>query len=211
MILVMGAVGLAASLLLVGTYRLTAPRIAANRAAYLQASLSSVVDGADRFVALFPGEDGWVSGEDAPVGTRVFFGYAQDSLVGLAVEAAGQGYQDIIRILYGFDVACGCVVGMTVLESKETPGLGDKIEKDPVFLANFKRLVVRREGDPVSPVLVPRGQKTQDWEIDAISGATVSSQAITDILAASTPGLLDALERLGLPALPVDSPVEDTP
>ena len=30
------------------------------------------------------------------------------------------------------------VIGMKVLESKETPGLGDKIEKDSAFVAEFR-------------------------------------------------------------------------
>ena len=46
------------------------------------------------------------------------------------------GYQDVIRILlYGYSPEHQAIVGMRVLESRETPGLGDKIEKDPAFLA----------------------------------------------------------------------------
>ena len=54
------------------------------------------------------------------------------------LTAAAQGYADVVRVLYGYDPACACIVGMTVLESKETPGLGDKIDTDPDFLLNFK-------------------------------------------------------------------------
>jgi H+/Na+-translocating ferredoxin:NAD+ oxidoreductase subunit G len=199
MVLVMGGVGLLASILLVTTFRLTAPRIAANRAAYLAASLDRVLDGVERFDALVPTDTAWRPGSDADEGGRVFAGYVGDSLVGLAVEAAGQGYQDIIRILYGYSPACECLVGMTILESKETPGLGDKIEKDPAFQANFESLMVAVDGVPADVVLVKRGTKTEPWQIDAITGATVSSQAITDIIASSTRRLVEALGRLGLP------------
>ena len=52
--------------------------------------------------------------------------------MGVAVEASGKATPDIIRILYGYDPENRQVVGFYVLESKETPGLGDKIEKDPI-------------------------------------------------------------------------------
>ena len=44
------------------------------------------------------------------------------------------GYQDVIRVLYGYSFAEEAVVGIRVLESKETPGLGTRIETDPDFL-----------------------------------------------------------------------------
>ncbi len=73
----------------------------------------------------------------------VYAGYDEnDKLVGVAVEASGQGFADILRILYGYDPDKQKIVGFYVLESKETPGLGDKIEKDLNFLANFKALDV---------------------------------------------------------------------
>ena len=50
-------------------------------------------------------------------------------IVGLAVEAQGMGYQDVIRVIYGYSFEQDAIVGIRVLESKETPGLGDKIEK----------------------------------------------------------------------------------
>ncbi len=202
MILVMGVVGLIASLALVGTFRATAPRIAANRAAYLQESLSKVADPNSTFTPMMAGEESWRDAQPTDIGARVFFGYREDSLTGIAVEASGTGYQDVIRILYGYDPACECVVGMTVLESKETPGLGDKIEKDAVFLANFEALVVAQGGVPSPVTMVKRGEKTSPWEIDAISGATVSSQAVTDMLAASTATLVRDLGRLGFPPVP---------
>ena len=45
------------------------------------------------------------------------------------------GYQDTIRVIYAYSFADRAIVGMQVLESKETPGLGDKIEIDADFVA----------------------------------------------------------------------------
>ena len=100
------------------------------------------------------------------------------------------GYADTITILYGYAPDREAIVGMQVLTSKETPGLGDKIETDPVFTDNFVALDVRLNAAGDGPenriVTVKRGEKTEPWQIDGITGATVSSVAIGEMLAEST-------------------------
>ncbi|NIT53564.1 MAG: FMN-binding protein, partial [candidate division Zixibacteria bacterium] len=107
-------------------------------------------------------------------------------LAGVAIPASGQGFQDVIRILYGYVPEKNAVVGMQVLESTETPGLGDKIEKDEDFLVNFKGLDVRlakNQDRLLHPIkLVKAGQKTEPWQISAITGATISSRAIAKMI-----------------------------
>jgi electron transport complex protein RnfG len=117
----------------------------------------------------------------------VYAGYDdREELVGLAVEARGMGYQDVIGLIYGYSFSEEAIIGIQVLESKETPGLGDKIETDPAFLENFERLDVSLRDDlsemanPIVPV--KHGEKTNPWEVDGITGATISSVAIADIL-----------------------------
>ena len=114
-------------------------------------------------------------------------GYDQDGrLKGVALEAAAAGYQDVIRILYGYDPYCQCIRGIEVLKMTETPGIGDKIAKDPVFLENFVALEARADvsGQGLEHAIVPvkRGTKTQPWQIDSISGATISSNAVARML-----------------------------
>ena len=59
----------------------------------------------------------------------VFAGYDDnDQLVGLAIEAQAMGYQDVIRLIYGYSFEAQAIIGIRVLESRETPGLGDRIE-----------------------------------------------------------------------------------
>ena len=65
---------------------------------------------------------------------------------------------------------------MTVLESRETPGLGDKIYKDAKFVAEFRTLVV----EPVIELIKGHGDKAN--QVDAITGATISSRAVVKIL-----------------------------
>ena len=117
----------------------------------------------------------------------VYAGYDDaQQLVGLAVEAQGMGYQDVIALIYGYSFAEQAIIGIQVLESKETPGLGDKIETDPAFLENFQGLdvSVRGDGSALANPIVPvkHGEKTQPWEVDGITGATISSVAIANLL-----------------------------
>ena len=92
---------------------------------------------------------------------------------------------------------CQCITGISILQSTETPGLGDKIGTDPAFLANFAALDARLNGDGSalqnSIVTVKHGSKQHAWEIDAISGATVSSKAIGRMLDDSARALLPLL------------------
>ena len=204
MIAVMGSVGLIASVLLVATFQFTSPQIARNKQAQLEAAVLEVLPGATYFKPFSPTDAGGlvaVAEGDEPDLT-FYVGYDSlnaNTLVGVAIEAQGQGYADVVRILYGYDPACECVVGMKVLESKETPGLGDKIGKDPAFLTNFEALDVKLGPDGETlineVVLVKQGTKTETWQIEAITGATISSQTITDIIWSSTQVLLPLIQK----------------
>ena len=73
----------------------------------------------------------------------MFAAYGADGrFIGYAIPGEAAGFQDTIKLLLGFDPARRRVVGMQVLESRETPGLGDKIYKDASFVANFADLAV---------------------------------------------------------------------
>jgi electron transport complex protein RnfG len=188
MIATMAGIGIISGILLVVSYMGTLPTIEANRAAALERAIFEVVPGATSKTTftlegeiLRPVKDGEKPSE------RYYAAYNDaGELLGVAVEAQGQGFADILKILYGYSPGCHCVIGMKVLESKETPGLGDKIEKDPVFVSNFEALDMSLgpDGDtPANPVVfAKRGQKTQPWEIEGITGATISSKAVTNIM-----------------------------
>ena len=185
----MVGVGMFCGLLIVTAFQVTRPIIERNKAEALQeaifhvlpnASISSTyrLDKSGGFKVL----EGKAHGEQL-----VYAGYDdREELVGLAVEARGMGYQDVIGLIYGYSFTEEAIIGIQVLESKETPGLGDKIETDPAFLENFERLDVSLRDDlsemanPIVPV--KHGEKTNPWEVDGITGATISSVAIADIL-----------------------------
>lgn len=186
----MVGIGIGCGILIVGVYQATLPRIERNKAEALQAAIFQVLPAAttSRTFAYDP-SDGFspIEGESPTDVPLVYAGYdGQSQLVGVAVEAQGMGYQDVIRLIYGYSFEEQAVIGIQVLESKETPGLGDKIETDPDFLANFKRLDVSLDADGSglahSVVAVRSGEKEHPWEVDGITGATISSVAIAAIL-----------------------------
>ena len=203
MVMVMGSVGLIASVLLVATFQLTSPRIEANRRAFLEKAVLEVLPGASSFKTFHPTEGGGLAvlaeGEDDNI--KLYAGYdtTTQALIGVAIEAQGQGYADVVRILYGYNPECECVIGMKLLESKETPGLGDKIGKEPAFLSNFEALDVKLRPDQTGleneVVLVKNGTKTEAWQIEAITGATISSQAVTNIIQSSGTALLPMIQQ----------------
>lgn len=196
-------VGVACGLLIVSAYVLTGPIIARNEAEALRRAVFQVVPGAVASASFLVTADGSVrpavEGDDSR--QLIHAGYdGDDRLVGVAIEAQGMGYQDTIRILYGYAPQSQAIIGMAVLASKETPGLGDKIEKDPAFLANFAALDVRLAPDGLSlahPIeAVKNGAKTLPSQIDGITGATISSVAIAAILRQSSDKWVPLVYRL---------------
>ena len=180
-------VGIAAlcALLVVTVYQATAARIRENQARFLALAISEVLPDAKstRAVAL----SGTGRLRPAPDTGSAFLGYDDNGgLVGAVVSAEGMGYQDNIRVLYAYSFDLDAIVGFKVLESKETPGLGDRIEKESHFLANFQRLDTALNADGnalLHPIeTVKQGEKTAPWQVDGITGATISAEAIGTIL-----------------------------
>ena len=184
-------IGMLCGLMIAVVFDGTRPIIERNRAAALERAIFAVLPAATmRTTFTLDAAEGFAADADATA-DRVHAGYdAEGALVGLAIEAAGMGYADTITVLYGYSPAEQAIIGFRVLSSKETPGLGDKIETDAAFLGNFVALDVRLDSTGQAlrhPVeTVKRGEKSAPWQIDGITGATISSQAIGKTLALST-------------------------
>jgi len=179
LVLTLALAGLLSGLAIVGAYRLTLPTIQANQAAALRRAVFEVLPGAERMQRLEWDGASLVASEAtaADPDPAVYAGYSADgTLVGYAIPAAGAGYQDTISLIYGFDPARRRIVGMQVLESRETPGLGDRILKDAGFVGQFRDLAVE------PPVEVVKDGATADNQVDAITGATISSSAVVRIV-----------------------------
>jgi electron transport complex protein RnfG len=195
MLATLGIAGMCSGIALVGIYLVTSPRIERNRAEALEAAIYRVLPGA-RTRKAFVVREGRLApfeglGDTLPKEEAVYAGYDNAGApVGFAIPAEGPGFQDTIKLIYGYDPARERVVGMEVLESRETPGLGDKIIKDDDFVANFGDLSVTPE------VVVVKKGRTRDNEVDAISGATISSHAVVRIINNANERWLDRLPEV---------------
>lgn len=186
LIATLSTAGLMSGLLLVGAYLGTKPAIDRNKAEAMRAAVFRVVPGAVNVAPwLWKGDhlEKWDGPQGAlPEGEAVFECTDEaGAVVGWGVPTAGAGFQDVISLIYGYDPAKKSIVGLEILDSRETPGLGDKIAKDAHFLENFTALAVE-------PTIVPvkRGEKANPNEVDTITGATISSKSVVRILNEST-------------------------
>lgn len=192
MLIAMVGIGIVCALLIVFTFEQTLPVIERNKKEALQKAIFKVVPNTTqtKTFQLVEGNKLEPLTEGETDNELVYAGYNdKNEFQGLAIEGRGQGYADIIGVLYGYHPQNQEVVGFYVLETKETPGLGDKIEKDENFLANFKKLDVQISDDGKAlkneVVTVKNGDKTNAWQIDGITGATISSRAIGNIINSS--------------------------
>lgn len=175
----LAAAGALAGLVIVLAFQWAKPRIDAYQARILAEAVTEVLGGPERYETVFL-EDGRLTPQpqaDTAGLDRVYVGYdAAGAPVGVAMVHAKSGFQDVIRVIFGYDPASGEVLGMKVLESKETPGLGDKIEKDSTFVGEFLGVATPLAG-------VKKGRETEAaGEVVMITGATISSQAVIDII-----------------------------
>ena len=101
---------------------------------------------------------------------------ADGKCVGWAFSCEGSGFADKIRLVLTVNAGFEKIAGFGVLSSNETPGFGDQI-KDPYYRNQFVaapagKLMLAKTGEP----------EVIDSEIIAISGATVSSEAVVKII-----------------------------
>lgn len=176
----LGVGGAVAGLLLVIAYGLTLPRIEANRARALDLAVKEVLKAPERYDTLYVVGERLVpkppEGADPKKLEQVYLGYGPGSeTIGFAIVAGEAGFQDVIQLIFGYDPKTRQLLGMKVLESKETPGLGDKIEKDQAFVGQFR-------GAQPPLVGVKKGKRSSPREVDMITGATISSKAVIRII-----------------------------
>jgi len=183
----LAVVAMISGLLVVLAYEFTKPIIAENQRLATERAIFKVLPKATSRLTFVVDQDKLSLADDKTVGELIYAGYDKNNqLVGIALNAAAQGYQDTVRLLYGYQPNSGCITGFDVLKSTETPGFGTKITTDPDFLANFKcldaKVNLEQSGLIHAIKTVRHGTKQHDWEIDAISGSTITSNAIGRML-----------------------------
>jgi Na+-translocating ferredoxin:NAD+ oxidoreductase subunit G len=186
----LGAISLICGVLIVGMHVNTLEKIQRNQEIILTESISQLLPGLQKQVVYSVEPSGeLVIRPDGP--KRFFAGYdGSGKLLGVVIEGSERGYGDLISAMYAYSPEQKAITGFKVVDMKETPGLGDKIDKDPLFRENFKAL------DTTHPIVtVKSGKKRNAWEVDAISGATVSSRAVGRLLNKSVQEMVPVIDK----------------
>ena len=163
MIFALTLVGVFSGLTLVFMYKYAMPKI--------QVNMNADTDRAIR--ELFPGA-GKVEKSEVKGVYKLLD--KTDKSLGYAFITEGNGYQGAIKLIVGVDPTIKTMKGIEVLESQETPGLGAEISMPP-FKNQFKGLMLSH------PIEYVKNEKPNEpYEIEAITGATISSRAVVKIL-----------------------------
>jgi Predicted NADH:ubiquinone oxidoreductase, subunit RnfG len=171
--------GAAAGLLVVEVYRATLPTIERYEAAKVDGAVREVLRAPTRWDTLYL-QNGALSkspgGGDRKSLPRAYVGYdVSGRRIGAAVTAQEPGFQEEVLLMIGFEPSSGTLIGFKVLDEKETPGLGDKIERDTAFGAQFAGRVAPLRG-------VKARNAADPSQVQTITGATISSRAVIRII-----------------------------
>lgn len=121
---------------------------------------------------------------------RVFEARFSDRrLAGWVTKASGQGYADKIELLAGLSPDAERLTGLFILEQKETPGLGNKIIEK-----KWRDQFLKKSTD--ARLRVVKGGAKAPNDIDAITGATISSKAVVAIINKAAAELKEPLVSL---------------
>lgn len=155
------AITFVTAVLLGAVNAVTAPKIAERNAAAKAAAMEQVLPGADRFEPVDITPTKLVSAVSA--------GQADGRTLGYAVTTTPTGFGGAMEVMVGVS-AEGKVTGVSIVTSSETAGLGSKAS-DESFRSQFT-------GKAGGIEVVKSG--ADDTQINAISGATITSKAVTE-------------------------------
>lgn len=162
MIIVLTLIGVLSGGILAVVYQFSNPLIEMRRAEALKAAIFEIFPHAKSY---------------KEVEKNIYEAFdGEGNLLGYTLTLQGGGYQGIIKLMIGVSSDLEKFVGLVILENVETPGLGAKIE-DKEFTNQFKGLLTSR---PIEYIKNRKPEKP--YEIQAITGATISSRSVVKII-----------------------------
>ncbi len=172
--------GAAAGLLVVAVYRATLPTIERYEAAKVAGAVREALKAPARWDTLYLVNGALTkspsAGEDRQGLPKAYVGFDESGKqVGAAVTAQEPGFQEEVQLMIGFQPSNSTLIGFKVLNQKETPGLGDKIERDKSFVSQFPGRAAPLKG-------VKKVRAGNPGEVQTITGATISSRAVIRII-----------------------------
>ena len=181
LVAMMTTAGAVAGLLIVTAYQATLPRIEHHKGEVMRAAVQEVLKAPHSFDTLYLHRGALVRA--LPAGTSpkgletIYLGHdAAGKRIGFALSATENGFQDPVTVMFGYDAGAHEVIAMRVISSRETPGLGNKIESDSAFVAGFDGA-----STPLAGVKQGRGKGGPN-DVVMITGATISSRAVIRII-----------------------------
>lgn len=187
---------LAFGVLLAVTNTLLADRIKQNEIAKFNELAGEMIEGAKSFESV-SGEIKITSAKGKEIAVNIKQATDDNGNgIGFAFVAEGSGFADKIKLVITTDSKFETILGFGVLLSNETPGFGDKINKSEHFFV--KQFV----GTPAKQLEL---EKIGDWkkidgdtEIIAITGATITSDAVVSIFNNYVEQIKTKLQEKGL-------------
>ena len=107
--------------------------------------------------------------QDEAAERNIFIGEFDGKKNTVAFEVFGKGFGGVLGVIVGVNLDTDKIVGVGVTTNSETPGVGSRAKSDPSFVAQFKGRSIK---DPLQ--IKPDG-----GQIDAMSGATVTSRGVS--------------------------------
>lgn len=182
MFLCLTVIGLLSGISLALVYQKANPRILYNKEQELKAAIFVVLPEAKDYVLLEKGE-----GEEHIV---IYKGVGDaGEPVGIAFKANGVGYAGNIGLMVGLNMDYLTLSGIRILDQLETPGLGNRI-KEPEFEGQFVGIDIKPRIE-----YIKNRKPDKPNQIQAITGATISSDAVVKNINNAVVKVLKAFSR----------------
>lgn len=101
-----------------------------------------------------------------------YVGKKGDGVVGYVFNTGAGSYGGPVKVMTGIDTD-GTITGVALVSTSDTPGLGLNAQKEE-FRGQYKQQV------PENGFEVVKGGSPRDGQIEALTGATISSRAVTE-------------------------------
>ena len=153
-----------AALVLGVTNNITAPVIEERNIQASNEARKIVLSETDEFKEL--------DGMNSDIVLEVYEGIKDGQVIGYTIKTSSKGYGGAIELMVGISKD-GKITGVEIGNHSETPGLGSKAT-EPMFKNQYV------DKDVLNSLLVVKGSTNNDNEISAISGATITSNGVTN-------------------------------
>ena len=163
LVLTLTIIGIISALSLAFVYEWTTPYIEKHAAKARENGIFEVIPEAESF-------------KKVEKAGKVFYeGYSESgNKVGVALIVEGPGFQGLIRVMVGVNVNNKEINNIKILKHEETPGLGARITGKE-YKSNFVN-------KPFGDYKVVKKTPENPYQVEAISGATISSSKVTQIV-----------------------------